>query len=109
MILHNIFIIVIVLIALKFISLLMVFILKLSFIKKDEDEQMTALKKVTFLEWGDEYGEWHILPTIVIAFNGGFSIDYHWLKIHYSQFWKVVTFGEENDYAKYLIDKNKNK
>lgn len=109
MILHNIFIIVIVLIALKFISLLMVFILKLSFIKKDEDEQMTALKKITFLEWGSEYGEWHIVPTIVIAFNGGFSIDYHWLKIHYSQFWKVVTFGEENDYAKYLINKNKNK
>lgn len=70
---------------------------------------MSFLKKVTFLEWGSEYGEWHILPTITIGFNGGFSIDYHWLKIHYSHFWKVVTIGEENDYTKYLINKNKNK
>lgn len=68
---------------------------------------MSFLKKVTFLEWGSEYGEWHILPTITIAFNGGFSIDYHWLKIHYSHFWKIVTFKEENDYAEYIINKTK--
>jgi len=89
--------------------MLVVLILKIKLLQKDENEQMSFLKKVTFLEWGSEYGEWHILPTITIGFNGGFSIDYHWLKIHYSHFWKVVTFGEENDYAKYLINKNKNK
>ena len=109
MILHNIFIIVVVLIVLKFIFLFVVLILKIKLLQKDENEQMSFLKKVTFLEWGSEYDEWHILPTITIAFNSGFSIDYHWLKIHYSQFWKVVTNEEENDYTKYLINKNKDK
>lgn len=89
--------------------MLVLFALKLKFLRKDEDNQMSFLKKVTYLDWYSEYGEWHIIPTVTISFNSGVGIDFHWLKIHYSHFWKVVTIGEENEYAEFIINKNKNK
>ena len=70
---------------------------------------MSFLKKVTFLEWGTEYDELYIIPNITISFNGGVGIDFHWLKIHYSHFWKVVTIGEEDEYSEFIRNKNKNK
>ena len=107
--LNNIFIIVIVNIALKFLFLLVVFILKLRLLTKEEEKRMSFLKKTTYLEWGSEYGEWHIIPNVTISFNGGIGIDFNWLKIHYSHFWKIVTIGEEEEYAEFIINKNRNK
>jgi hypothetical protein len=87
----------------------MIFVLKLRFLRKDEYEQMSFLKKTTFLEWGTEYDEWYIIPNITISFNGGVGINFHWFKICYSHFWKVVTIGEEDEYAEFIRNKNKNK
>ena len=99
MILHNIFIIVVVLIALKFLFLLVVFILKFKYSIYKEEKQMCLLRKSSYLEWGNEFNEWYILPSISINFSSGFTITFYWLKIQYCHTWKVVTYEEEDEWA----------
>ena len=61
---------------------------------------MCFLQKATFLEWGNEYNSWYIIPNVEVYFNSGCSITFNWLKIQYSHSWKVVTFEEEDARAK---------
>ena len=64
-----------------------------------EDKQMCLLRKSSYLEWGNEFNEWYILPSISISFSSGFTISFYWLKIQYSHTWKVVTYEEEDEWA----------
>lgn len=64
-----------------------------------EDKQMCLLRKSSYLEWGNEFNEWYVLPAISLNFTYGFSITFYWLKICYSHTWKVVTYEEEDEWA----------
>ena len=64
-----------------------------------QDKQMCLLRKSSYLDWGNEFNEWYILPSISLSFTYGFSITFHWLKIYYSHTWKVVTYEEEDEWA----------
>ena len=110
MILHNIFIIIIVFIALKFLFLLVVLILKLKYSMSEQEKQMCLLRKSSYLEWGNEFNEWYIIPSISINFSCGFTISFYWLKIQYCHTWKVVTYEEEDEWASvhYKIDNKEN-
>lgn len=60
---------------------------------------MTALRKSTSFDWGNEFNEWYIIPAITVSFNYGFSITIAWLKIYYSHTWRVITYEEEDEWA----------
>lgn len=62
--------------------------------KGDEELELCFIKKSTYLEFSTEHGEWYIIPTISISFNGGVDIVLKWLKLYYSSYWSVVTFKE---------------
>jgi len=70
---------------------------------------MCLLEKTTFLEWGNEYNSWYIIPTVEFYFNSGITITFNWLKIQYSHNWAVVTFEEEDARAKVSYDLRNNK
>jgi len=57
---------------------------------------MCLLQKTTYLEWGNAYDDWYIIPTIEFNFNSSFSIMFNWLKISYCHTWRVITFKEED-------------
>lgn len=65
----------------------------------EQEKQMCLLRKSSYLEWGNEFNEWYILPSINMNFTNGFSITFYWLKIEYSHTWEVVTYEEEDEWA----------
>jgi len=71
---------------------------------------MCLLRKNTFIEWGNEFNEWYILPNIAINFTSGFSISFYWLKILYYHSWKVISYEEEDEWASihYKIERKEN-
>ena len=79
--------------------MLVVLILKLKYRKLQEEKQMCLLRKDSFLEWGDEFNDWYILPSITVNLNSYFTISFNWLKIHYQHSWKIVTYEEEDAMA----------
>lgn len=100
---------------LKFLSMLVVFILKLKYkykahIANVEDElelELCNVKKVTYLEFNNEYNEWYLIPSVSISFNQGVNITFYWFKIYYSSYWTIVTYKDEDDYAKFITSKIK--
>ena len=94
--------------------MLVVFVLKLKYkykaraldVEGEYDHELCYIKKVTSLEFNNEYNEWYLLPTITISFNCGVDITFHWLKIYYSSYWSVVTFKDEDKYAEFIRYKN---
>lgn len=87
---------ILVLVCLKFLSMLVIFILKVKYSGKDEGQRLCSLEKKTYLEYGNEYDYWYIIPSITFYYNIGFGITFQWLKINYGHFWKVLTFDEED-------------
>jgi len=83
----------------KFLFMLVVFILKLKYSMREEEKQMCLLRKSSYLDWGNEFNEWYILPSISINFSTGFTITFYWLKIQYCHTWRVITYEEEDEWA----------
>ena len=76
----------------------------------EQEKQMCLLRKSSYLEWGNEWNQWYILPAISIGFNNGFTFTFEWLKISYSHSWAVVTYEEEDEWASvhYKINNKEN-
>lgn len=97
--------------------MLVVFILKCKYKYKarrldaegEFDHELCLIKKVTSLEFHNEYNEWYLLPTVTISFNCGVSITFYWLKVYYSSGWTIVTYKDEDEYAEFIRSQNEKK
>ena len=109
MILYNIFIIITIFIVFKFLFFIVVLILKVKRLnKKDENEELASICKTTYLEFADIKEECYIIPTINIIKNiTGITIEFRWVNIYYSNFWRVITTEQENMYINASFNKNK--
>ncbi len=94
---------------LKFLFMLVVLILKIKYLsKKDENEELASICKTTYLEFTDIKEECCIIPTIIIVKSiAGITLEFKWLNIYYSNFWRVITKEQENMYINASFNKNK--
>ena len=108
MILYNIFIIITIFIVFKFLFFIVVLILKVKRLnKKDENEEFASICKTTYLEFTDIKEECYIIPTINIIKNiTGITLEFRWINIYYSNFWRVITTEQENMYINASFNKN---
>ena len=97
-----------VLVVLKFLFMLVVLILKVKCLsKKDENEELASICKTTYLEFTDIKEECYIIPTINIIKNiTGITLEFRWVNIYYSNFWRVITTEQENMYINTSFNKN---
>ena len=109
MILYNIFIIITIFIVLKFLFFLVVLIVKVKYLnKRNENEELASICKTTYLEFTDIKEECYIIPTIIITKSiAGITLEFKWLNIYYSNFWRVITKEQENIYINASFNKNK--
>ena len=109
MIIYNIFIIITIFIVFKFIFFLVVLIFKVKHLnKRNENEELSSICKTTYLEFTNIKEECYIIPTIVILKDSiGITIEFKWLNIYYSNFWRVITTEQENMYINASINKNR--
>ena len=109
MILYNIFIIIAIFIVFKFLFFLVVLILKIKYLnKKDENKELASICKTTYLEFTDIKEECYIIPTInIIKSIEGITIEFRWINIYYSNFWRIITTEQENMYINASINKDK--
>ena len=109
MILYNIFIIITIFIVFKFLFFLVVLILKViySYIR-NENEELASICKTTYLEFTDIKEECYIIPTInIIKSIEGITLEFRWINIYYSNYWRVITTEQENMYINASFNKNK--
>ena len=109
MILHNIFIIITIFIVFKFLFFIVVLILKVKRLnKRDKNEELASICKTTYLEFTDIKEECYIIPTINIIKNiTGITLEFRWINIYYSNFWRVITTEQENMYINASFNKDK--
>ena len=109
MILYNIFIIITIFIVFKFLFFIVVLILKVKRLnKRDENEELASICKTTYLEFTDIKEECYIIPTINIIKNiTGITLEFRWVNIYYSNFWRVITTEQENMYINASFNKDK--
>lgn len=98
-----------ILVLLKFLFMLVVLILKIKYLnKKDENEELASICKTTYLEFTNIKTECYIIPTITIIKSiAGITLEFKWLNIYYSNFWRVITKEQENIYFNASFNKNK--
>lgn len=89
--------------------MLAVLILKIKYSnKKDENKELASICKTTYLEFENIKEECYIIPTISICKTiVGIDIEFRWLNIYYSNFWRVITKEQEDIYINASINKNK--
>ena len=89
--------------------MLVVLILKVKYLnKKDENEELASICKTTYLEFGNIKEECYIIPTIVIIKSiAGIALEFRWINIYYSNYWRVITTEQENMYINASFNKNK--
>ena len=109
MILYNIFIIITIFIVFKFLFFIVVLILKVKRLnKRDKNEELASICKTTYLEFADIKEECYIIPTINIIKNiTGITLEFRWINIYYSNFWRVITTEQENMYINASFNKDK--
>lgn len=109
MILYNIFIIITIFIVFKFLFFIVILILKVKRLnKRDKNEELASICKTTYLEFTDIKEECYIIPTINIIKNiTGITLEFRWINIYYSNFWRVITTEQENMYINASFNKNK--
>ena len=109
MILYNIFIIIVIFIVFKFLFFIAILIFKIKYSnKKDENKELASICKTTYLEFTNIKTECYIIPTIVISKHiAGITLEFKWLNIYYSNFWRVITTEQENMYFNASFNKNK--
>ena len=88
--------------------MLVVLILKVKHLnKRDKNEELASICKTTYLEFTDIKEECYIIPTIIITKSiSGITIEFKWLNIYYSNFWRVITKEQENMYINATFNKN---
>ena len=98
-----------VLVVLKFLFMLVVLILKVKCLnKKDENEEFASICKTTYLEFTDIKEECYIIPTINITKSiAGIALEFRWINIYYSNFWRIITTEQENMYINASFNKDK--
>ena len=98
-----------ILVVLKFLFMLVVLMLKVKCLnKKDENEELASICKTTYLEFADIKEECYIIPTINIIKNiTGITLEFRWINIYYSNFWRIITTEQENMYINASFNKNK--
>lgn len=101
--------VVLILVMLKFLFMLVVLILKIKLLnKRDKNEELASICKTTYLEFTDIKEECYIIPTInIIKSIEGITIEFRWINIYYSNFWRVITSEQENMYINVSFNKNK--
>lgn len=89
--------------------MLVVLILKVKHLnKRDKNEELASICKTTYLEFTNIKEECYIIPTInIIKGIAGITIEFRWINIYYSNFWRVITTEQENIYINASINKNK--
>ena len=89
--------------------MLVVLILKIKHLnKRNENEEFASICKTTYLEFTNIKEECYIIPTIVIFKDSiGITLEFKWLNIYYSNFWRVITTEQENMYINASINKNR--
>ena len=89
--------------------MLVVLILKIKCLnKRNKNEELASICKTTYLDFTNIKEECCIIPTIVIIKSiGGISIEFKWLNIYYSNFWRVITTEQENMYINASFNKDK--
>lgn len=109
MILYNIFIIITIFIVFKFLFFIVILILKVKRLnKRNENEELASICKTTYLEFTDIKEECYIIPTInIIKSIEGITIEFRWINIYYSNYWRVITTEQENMYINASFNKNK--
>ena len=109
MILYNIFIIITIFIIFKFIFFIIVLILKVKHLnKRDKNEELASICKTTYLEFTNIKEECYIIPTInIIKSIEGITLEFRWINIYYSNFWRIITTEQENMYINASFNKNK--
>ena len=109
MILYNIFIIITIFIVFKFLFFIVILILKVKRLnKRDKNEELASICKTTYLEFTDIKEECYIIPTInIIKSIEGITIEFRWINIYYSNFWRIITTEQENMYINASFNKNK--
>lgn len=87
----------------------MVLILKVKRLnKRDKNEELASICKTTYLEFTDIKEECYIIPTInIIKSIEGITIEFRWINIYYSNFWRIITAEQENMYINASFNKNK--
>ena len=95
------------LVVLKFLFMLVVLILKVKHLnKRDKNEELASICKTTYLEFTDIKEECYIIPTINIITNiTGITLEFRWINIYYSNFWRVITTEQENMYINASFNK----
>ena len=108
MILYNIFIIITIFIVFKFLFFIVVLILKVKYLnKRDKNKELASICKTTYLEFTDIKEECYIIPTINIIKNiTGITLEFRWVNIYYSNYWRVITTEQENMYINASFNKN---
>ena len=98
-----------VLVVLKFLFMLVVLILKVKRLnKRDKNEELASICKTTYLEFTDIKEECYIIPTINITKSiAGIALEFRWINIYYSNYWRVITTEQENMYINTSFNKNK--
>ena len=96
------------LVVLKFLFMLVVLILKVKYLnKRDKNKELASICKTTYLEFTDIKEECYIIPTINIIKNiTGITLEFRWVNIYYSNYWRVITTEQENMYINASFDKN---
>ena len=109
MILYNIFIIITIFIIFKFLFFIVILILKVKRLnKRDKNEELASICKTTYLEFADIKEECFIIPTINITKNiAGIALEFRWINIYYSNYWRVITTEQENMYINASFNKDK--
>ena len=89
--------------------MLVVLILKVKRLnKRDKNEELASICKTTYLEFTDIKEECYIIPTINIITNiTGITLEFRWINIYYSNFWRVITSEQENMYINASFNKDK--
>ena len=87
--------------------MLVVLILKVKHLnKRNENEELSSICKTTYLEFADIKEECYIIPTINIIKNiTGITLEFRWINIYYSNFWRVITTEQENMYINASFNK----
>ena len=101
--------VVLILVVLKFLFMLVVLILKVKHSnKRNENEELASICKTTYLEFTDIKEECYIIPTINITKSiTGIALEFRWINIYYSNFWRVITSEQENMYINASFNKDK--
>lgn len=89
--------------------MLVVLILKVKHLnKRDKNEELASICKTIYLEFANIKEECYIIPTINIIKNiEGVIIEFRWINIYYSNYWRVITTEQENIYINASINQNK--